>query len=67
MHRKNPGGRPHKVTHEMLIEIDRLMKRKTNGKLGWVKPPKSIAWRFDISERTLLDARLRRGHYKDYP
>jgi hypothetical protein len=65
--RKNPGGRPAKVTYEMLRQIDRLMIRKLNGKVGWETPPKCIAWRFDISERTLLDAHLRRKHYRRFP
>jgi hypothetical protein len=50
-----------------MPEVDRLLQRKTNGTMGFTIRPKTIAWKFGVSERTLLRARYRQGFYRCYP
>lgn len=51
----------------MLKELDRVMVPKTNGKRGWAVGIKVLAYKFGVSDYTLRQARLRRGHYAGYP
>jgi hypothetical protein len=61
------GGRPPSIRPEWLPEIDRLLIPKTNGTMGFTVRPKTIAWKFGVSERTLIRARRRKGPYAIYP